>query len=162
LGVYINQKGAQTYFHNDGSDEGFVCQYYGSMDGGNGVVVMANTQDMSILGEIVNSVATVYGWKGFYNPQLKRVIEVDSETLNTYSGKYQIDNNGALFLKSENNSLVLYQGDSKAKLHFITNSSFFLVENPNAEFAFTKDSHNKVNGFTQKKGGEIVTIPKVE
>ena len=43
LGVYINKKGKQTYFHNDGSDEGFVTQYYGSMDGGNGVIVMANT-----------------------------------------------------------------------------------------------------------------------
>ena len=61
LGTYIKQVEKQAFFHNDGSDEGFVSQYYGTLDGGNGVVVMANTHSMSILGEIVNSVATVYG-----------------------------------------------------------------------------------------------------
>lgn len=69
---------------------------------------------------------------------------------------------GFLLLLIIFHGLVLYQGDGKAKLHFTTNSSFLFVENPNVEFEFTKDSHNKVNGFTQKKGGEIVTISKVE
>lgn len=123
---------------------------------------MANTQDDRILGEIVNSVATVYQWKDFYNPQIKKVIEPDYETLKTYSGKYQVENSGTLFLKSEDNGLVLHQADFKAKLHFTTNSSFFFIEIPGSEFEFTKDSHNKVNGFTQKKGNEIFTITKIE
>lgn len=162
LGIYISNKGSKTYFHNDGSDEGFVTQIYGSMEGGNGVVVMANTQDDRILGEIVNSVATVYQWKDFYNPQLKKVIEPDYETLKAYSGKYQIQNSDTLLLKSEDNGLFLHQGDFKAKLRFTANSSFFFIEIPGSEFEFTKDSHNKVTGFTQKKGTEIFSITKIE
>jgi CubicO group peptidase (beta-lactamase class C family) len=68
LGAFIKKKGEQTYFQHTGVDEGFVAEYYGSMEGGNGVVVMANTDNTAILDEIINSVATVYGWKGFVNP----------------------------------------------------------------------------------------------
>lgn len=162
MGIYISSKGSKTYFHNDGSDEGFVTQIYGSMEGGNGVVVMANTHDDRILGEIVNSVATVYQWKDFYSPQLKKVIELNDETLKAYVGKYQIENSGTFFLKSEENGLFLYQGDFKAKLLFTAKSSFFFIEIPGSEFEFTKDSQNKVNGFTQKKATEIFSFTKIE
>ncbi|MBC7889309.1 MAG: beta-lactamase family protein [Ferruginibacter sp.] len=65
LGVFIIKRGGEKYFTHGGVDEGFVSQYYGSVEGGNGVVVMANTYNTAILVEIVNSVAAVYKWKDF-------------------------------------------------------------------------------------------------
>ena len=53
LGVFIVEKGNEKYFNHDGSDEGFVASYYGSMQNGNGVVVMANTSSGSLLYEII-------------------------------------------------------------------------------------------------------------
>ena len=68
LGVFINTIGGQRYFGHAGKDEGFVARYWGSFEGGNGVVVMSNTDDIAIVDEVINSVAIVYGWKGFYKP----------------------------------------------------------------------------------------------
>lgn len=161
LGVFINRRGEQTYFQHGGVDEGFVAQYFGSMQGGNGVVVMANTYNTAILNEIINSVATVYDWKGFYNPQMKKVIEVNNDTLKTYLGEYKVANT-TLSIKNANNGLAMYQGSSKMKLNFISDADFFIVEIPGAEFRFTKDSQNKVNGINQKRGSNIVKINKTQ
>ncbi len=104
LGVFIIKKGEQTYFQHTGVDEGFVSQYYGSMEGGNGVVVMANTYNTAILDEIINSVATVYEWKGFYNPvQRPKIITVPQANtfppdgnvgVGTTTPGYKLDVNG--------------------------------------------------------------------
>jgi CubicO group peptidase (beta-lactamase class C family) len=65
LGVFIVRKGDRTWFQHNGADEGFRAAYYGSLEGGNGVVVMANTDNWDILNEVLAGVATVYRWKGF-------------------------------------------------------------------------------------------------
>jgi CubicO group peptidase (beta-lactamase class C family) len=65
LGVFIDVHGGEKYFSHNGKDEGFVARYCGSFDGGNGVVVMTNTDDFPIVNEIVNSIARVYQWKDF-------------------------------------------------------------------------------------------------
>ena len=161
LGVFINRRGEQTYFQHGGVDEGFVAQYFGSMQGGNGVVVMANTYNTAILNEIINSVATVYDWKGFYNPQIKKVIEVNNDTLKTYLGEYKVANT-TLSIKNADNGLAMYRGSSKMKLNFISDADFFIVEIPGAEFRFTKDSQNKVDGINQKRGSNIVKINKIK
>lgn len=161
LGVFINKKGAQRYFQHGGVDEGFVAQYYGSMEGGNGVVVMANTYNTAILNEIINSVATVYDWKGFYNPQIKKVIEVNNDILEIYVGKYKAGNT-TVSIKKENNGLALYQGNNKVKLNFTTETDFFILERPGTEFMFSKDSQKKVDGINQKRGSNIIKISKIE
>lgn len=62
LGVFITQRGSIKSFGHGGANEGFRCQYYGSLEGGNGVVVMVNSDNGEILQELINSVALVYGW----------------------------------------------------------------------------------------------------
>jgi CubicO group peptidase (beta-lactamase class C family) len=90
MGVFIIKRGEQTYFQHSGADEGFVAQYYGSMEGGNGVVVMVNSDNGAITEEILNSVATVYRWKGFYNPiQRPKIITVPQNILEMYVGEYK-------------------------------------------------------------------------
>ncbi len=161
LGVSINKKGEQTYFQHAGGNQGFVSQYYGSTDGGNGVVVMSNTNNFAILNEIINSVATVYDWKGFFNPQIKKVINVNSDSLQSYLGNYKIGNT-TFSIKKENKGLVMIQGDNNMKLNFTTASKFFLLERPNSEYRFTKDSLNKVNGIERRIGKDIVKMSKIE
>src|SRR5262249_40895998 len=80
FGVFIMQKG-DKYFNHGGANEGFRCQYYGSMNTGNGVVVMVNSENGRIMEEVVNSVATVYGWKDFFTPKVKKAIAVTTGML---------------------------------------------------------------------------------
>lgn len=63
LGVFINTVDGLKYFGHGGANEGFRSQYYGSVDGGEGVVVMVNSDNGGILNEVVKAVAKVYGWK---------------------------------------------------------------------------------------------------
>lgn len=160
LGVFINKKGEQTYFQHGGKNEGFVAQYYGSMDGGNGVVVMANTSNSSILMEIINSVAVVYDWKRFYEPQLKKVVTVNSDILETYLGDYKIGNI-ILSIKKSDNGITIRQGKEINKLNFISDTDFFLLEKPGDEFIFTINSLNQVDGINLKKGKKIIKINKI-
>jgi CubicO group peptidase (beta-lactamase class C family) len=91
LGVFIDIKGGEKYFGHNGQDRGFVARYCGSFDNGNGVVVMSNSDDISIVNETVNSVASVYQWKDFYKPFmiLKKII-IANNILESYVGQYQI------------------------------------------------------------------------
>jgi len=90
LGVFIDTIGGQVYFSHGGQDRGFIGRYFGSIDGGNGVVVMTNTDDIPIVNELINSVATVYKWKDFYRPfmTLKKMI-LDNAILESYVGQYE-------------------------------------------------------------------------
>jgi CubicO group peptidase (beta-lactamase class C family) len=76
LGVFIETRGGEKYFGHNGADEGFLSNYKGSLENGNGVVVMVNSNNGNILNEIVNSVASVYEWKNFYKPALKKTKPV--------------------------------------------------------------------------------------
>lgn len=51
---------------------------------------MVNSDNGAITEEILSSVATVYGWKGFYNPlQRPKIIAVPQNILETYVGEYK-------------------------------------------------------------------------
>jgi CubicO group peptidase (beta-lactamase class C family) len=154
LGVFITKKEGDKYFGHGGVDEGFVSQYYGSLEGGNGVVVMANTYNTSILNEIINSVATVYNWKNFYTPVMKKLVPVNNEVLETYIGKYKLQNDTITIIK-EPEGLILLDHDSKLKMYFTSDTDFFLFEAEKAAINFTKDSIGKVEGFTIRQGREL-------
>ena len=77
LGVFIDDLDGEQYFQHGGTDAGFQTQYYGSLTGGNGVVVMVNSIDGWIIEEIINSVANVYNFKGL-NHSKKTVAIADS------------------------------------------------------------------------------------
>ncbi len=59
------------YFSHNGGNAGFSCQVTACLDDGNGVVIMTNSDNGSILDEIVNSVAVTYQWKNYYQPVIK-------------------------------------------------------------------------------------------
>jgi CubicO group peptidase (beta-lactamase class C family) len=105
LGAFIMTKGNATYFSHGGSNEGFRCQYFGDLENGNGVVVMVNSDNGAILNEIINSVASVYGWKEFYNPVVKKLATVSNDVLKSYTGKYELNPGFNLTISLDGNQL---------------------------------------------------------
>ncbi len=162
LGVFIIKKGNEKYFNHDGSDEGFVAEYYGSMENGNGVVVMANTDNWSLLSEIVNSLAAVYNWKDFYTPKIKKVVTVNNEILKSYAGNYKLHRN-TFNVTLEKEGLVLrLNSKTKYKIYFTSDTDFFMLEMAGSEVKFTKDKNNKVNGFDIDDNGNKMQAVKIE
>lgn len=92
LGVFVEDHSGTTYFEHGAGNWGFSGQYFGSIEDGNGVAVFINSDKPGLIPEIVNSVATVYKWKDFYNPVSKQVVIVPESTLKTYEGIYIYDN----------------------------------------------------------------------
>lgn len=162
LGVFIIKKGNEKYFNHSGSDEGFIGEYYGSMENGNGVVVMANTDNWSLLSEITNSLAAVYNWKDFYKPKIKKVVTVNNEILKSYTGNYKLYRN-TFNVTLEKEGLVLrLDSKTKYKLYFTSDTDFFMLEMAGSEVKFTKDKNNKVNGFDIDDSGNKMQAVKIE
>jgi tetratricopeptide (TPR) repeat protein len=66
FGVFLNDFNGVKYFEHSGRNEGFVCNYVGSVEDGNGMVVMTNGRSSSmLLDEIVWSIASLNNWKNY-------------------------------------------------------------------------------------------------
>jgi CubicO group peptidase (beta-lactamase class C family) len=150
LGVFVNSRvtGSFRYFNHNGGNEGFCCTAIGCLNAGEGVVIMTNTDSFnsSILEEIANSVATVYKWKDYYLPEIKKVVDVEPSVLNKYTGKYDMAGRTATFKMSDKGLLVNVSGDIYWKVYFTADSEFFIREY-RGFYKFQTDKDNKVTGF---------------
>jgi CubicO group peptidase (beta-lactamase class C family) len=160
LGVFIEKRGERTYFEHGGANEGFRSQYFGSLDGGDGVVVMVNSDDGEIIDEIINSVAKTYEWKNFYQPSFKKVVQVPIEILQKYTGNYEI-NDINLSIKMIGQHLYLSQdGNQALQMFFTSNKDFFLFEVP-AEASFNKDGMGDPASINiHQNGSEFIYLKK--
>jgi len=143
FGVFITQKGGIKYFSHGGANEGFRCQYYGSLDSGNGMVVMVNSDDGSIMNEIVNSVATVYKWKDFYTPTVRTAIAITPDMIDACSGKYILEKDTVTISQNEGKIFLHVSNGENYRIYFYTEQDFFSPELP-FDLKFEKDSNGKV------------------
>ena len=162
LGVFIIKKGNEKYFNHDGSDEGFVAAYYGSMENGNGAVVMANTDNWSLLSEVINSLASVYNWKDFYTPKIKKVVTVNNEILKSYTGNYKLHRDTLNVTLEKEGLMIRLNSKTKYKIYFTSDVDFFILEIAGSEVKFTKDKNNKVTGFEINDNGYKMQAVKIK
>jgi CubicO group peptidase (beta-lactamase class C family) len=139
LGVFILDRGGVKYFNHGGTNEGFVSQYVGSLEGGNGVVVMTNTLNPLFLDEIIYSVAHTYNWKNF-TPEIKKVTTIPDSFMNKYVGSYQLEQQTVTIEKKEDGFYINnLKGNSSWKMYFTDNFNFFVLED-RIRFSFETDS----------------------
>jgi CubicO group peptidase (beta-lactamase class C family) len=73
LGVFLSDRNGARFFGHGGADEGFQADVVCSLDGGYGIVVMANSDNgFQIFEDIERAVFTEYGWPGV-DPQIVRI-----------------------------------------------------------------------------------------
>ncbi|WP_428654413.1 serine hydrolase [Runella sp.] len=152
LGVFIDKRGETKYFTHDARNYGFCGVYYGSMEGGKGVAIFLNSDNVSLLPEIVNSVATVYKWKEFYNPVFRKEITLSESILEKYKGVYLFDNKLASVFKKKDGYYYWTDGLS-SKMHFSSEKEFFNQEF-RAEKTFVSDAAGNITGFIRKVDGK--------
>jgi CubicO group peptidase (beta-lactamase class C family) len=148
LGVFVNSRvtGSYKYFNHNGGNEGFLSTYYGCRDSGDGVAVMINSEDWSIIDEIVNSVAIIYGWKDFYLPEIKWPITIDDKLMQQYTGMY--DMQGWKYeIVSQGNGLGIKSGKSVPRTLYFTSDSDFFVKESRGMASFRFSPEGKVTGF---------------
>jgi hypothetical protein len=153
LGVFITRKNNERYFGHNGADEGFLSAYTGSFENGNGVVVMVNSDNGAILDEVINSVATVYGWKDYYKPIKKKVVGISDSLFNGYAGDYLL-NKDTISINRKGNEYDLIINRSRVfRIYFSSDTEFFSKQ-LNLELKFEKDEKGRVKDFYFKDGGQ--------
>jgi CubicO group peptidase (beta-lactamase class C family) len=160
LGAFIGDRNGEQYFFHDAGNEGYRGLYYGSVDDGNGVVVFVNSDDGNIILEVLNSVASVYNWKGFDKPKNINTVEVPEATLQKYVGVYLYDGKFAEVTKVKN-EVVYWAGGQTCKMYFTSPNDFVNMEFP-TEKSFLTDSLGQVIGFARRlEGKEFTAATKV-
>ncbi len=153
LGVFIDKRDSTAYFQHGGANEGFRCQYYGSLEKGNGVVVMVNSDNGNIMPEVINSVAKVYDFKGLYRS--KTTITVADSILEKYTGQYALTPTFILVISKEGDQLFTQATNQpRFKIYAETPTRFTPSEFP-AEIEFIKDAGGRINSITLYQNGQV-------
>ena len=160
LGVFIDKKGDEKYFGHNGADEGFLSLSTGSFEGGNGVAIMVNSDNGAILNEVLNSVATVYGWKDYYKPVTKKIVTIPGSAFDAYAGNYFLDGDTINISRNENEFLLTVNHQQTFRIYFSSADEFFSKE-ISLEFKFEKDEQGKVKDFYFKQGGHELRAVKL-
>lgn len=163
FGVFFDNKIKPLYFTHSAGNRGFSGIYYGSIEGGNGVAIVINSENSNLLNELVSSVAKVYKWEGLYRqtkPVLKKVVATPTKLLKEAPGKYKMSES-IMEISKKGNELFYNTGPGYWKMNFTSDSNFFNLESL-SEKCFYFDNKGKVKGYIWKYGGQIKVIPKVE
>lgn len=145
LGVFVEDRSGVKYFQHGARNEGFSGMYYGSVEGGNGVVVFVNSDQGDIMYELINSVATVYNWKGYYEPIVKKEIKVADTITQKYSGIYVNENIFINIIKREDGYYLFGEG-IYMKMHFSNETDFFNIESTSEKY-FINDASGNINAL---------------
>jgi CubicO group peptidase (beta-lactamase class C family) len=112
LGAFLLQRSDNrdpegVYFEHTGVNAGFIAYAMGSLTGGNGVVILMNSDGAAgELGkEIRRAVARAYGWPGFL-PDPIRPVPLPETLLAQYEGRYQRGADEVVTIRREKDYLV--------------------------------------------------------
>jgi CubicO group peptidase (beta-lactamase class C family) len=87
LGVFLSDRNGAPMFGHNGADAGFQALAVASLDGGYGVVVMANSENgLQLFDSVVRTVFAEYGWPGA-DPMIER-FPMDAAQLQKFVGNY--------------------------------------------------------------------------
>lgn len=163
LGVFIEKKGTRKFFNHNGGNEAFLCTSYGSVEGGDGVVIMVNGENFSVINELMNSVARVYGWEGFFKPTFNKLVTIPLDTLQLYTGDY--------LLMKDTITLKMYDGGLRIQQNrqpengftclFKDNRSFSIREVQGANFKILYNAEGKLEALELTQNGATLKLPRI-
>lgn len=133
LGVFIFEN---KWFNHNGGNEGFRCVYFGSLEGGNGMVIMVNSDNFGVINEVMKSIGITYGWNEFYKPVVKQLAEVPADTLKQYPGTYKFQQI-TLVVEQKGEHLFINQDENSSRMYFTSGNSFVIADVP-ADARFEK------------------------
>ncbi len=146
LGFVVVEKDGHTLIGHSGMNRGFRSKMVAYIESGDGVVVMANSENGDrIISELVRAVSREYGWTD-YKPEVRKVVSLDEKTLASMAGKYVYDDfihyeltliDGRLFYK--------FRFDSYQLLHAESPSEFFTLDG--VKIMILRDGQGAVSGI---------------
>ncbi|MBK1896044.1 serine hydrolase [Chryseobacterium paridis] len=126
LGIFLENKDGQIYFSHGGWNEGFSSQFTGSKTGGDGIVILTNTNKPDFINELLRSVATVYHWPNYMAP-VDKILPLNSNDLTNNIGRYRLDKYGFCKVYQEKGKLMAINNvEAPAELIKVGENSYAL------------------------------------
>lgn len=131
-------------FEHWGSSPGFTCYMVASLNKKQGVVIMTNSDNGTILlSYIARSVAQEYNWD-FLQPTIFKSFKLSVDEIMTYVGKFSGGDKEMVFEIYNENLVVSDIQNNRTKLIPVGEKKFILKETNNL-YEFLTDKNNKVN-----------------
>lgn len=146
MGFFLEKHGDAIYFGHGGADEGFRAGLLMNRDKGQGVAVMVNSDNGEIINEIFRSVAKEYQWQG-YLPQPYEVVSIDSNKLDDYTGRFQVNPDRVLTISREGGRLYANPTlDPRFELLPLSDTEFIRADQ-NIHYTFVRSEGGKVDAI---------------
>lgn len=160
LGLFISQKGESVYFEHGGSNEGFKAQFIGNLTTGKGAIVMTNGEQYDLIDQVINAVATVYDWEGWFPPEstIPKDLVIDKRLWKSYKGRYrsETDEPSVLDISIKKGKLIASRPQAFSLELVPVSATKYLAKgaSPTVTIEFMPD------GTMQVKQGEVVVFRK--
>jgi hypothetical protein len=153
MGTFLQDRNGEIYFVHSASNEGFTGYFLAGLSNGKGVALFANSDDGSVLLELLNSIALVYNWAGFEKPEQITTVAVSDTITSKYIGEYIAD--GWLSeITKEKDGLYFWTDGLKSKMHFTSSTAFRNLELRGTK-TFIFDKAGTVSGYTNTINGRL-------
>lgn len=157
LGVFITKRGDEYYFNHRGANVGYRSNYYGSFTSGKGVVVLTNSDNgQQLIDEIINGIAVVYNWQGFYTPITKKLCSVPDSILNKYTGEYESENPAVKITIIKKDGSLELTARRNEKMYPLGINTFFIMSSPSQNCVFSSSTGNSIDTFEVKEGTKVM------
>lgn len=114
------------------------------------IIILSNTRH-PVAKEMSNSIRDIINNNSYVLPLLRNEINVNSKSLNEYSGEYKLNDNFNLKVEVINDSLFTFLGPSKIHLKAQSQTQFFM-EDTDAAIRFERDASDRIKGATMLDG----------
>ncbi len=152
LGIFFDERNGTKYFLHGASNEGFSGLYYGSLEGGNGVAMFVNSDNANIFPELLNSVVSVYNWKGFDKPEAINPINISDTLTQKYIGVYLIEK--AIAEVTQKQGKLYFWGGGDLESMYFTSDKDFVNGESLVRKSFLTDSAENTIGYARRRNGE--------
>lgn len=161
LGFEIFDTGENLYFSQRGSTEGYECCMVAYPSRGQGVVIMANSDNgVYLIDEILRSISDAYKWPHFI-PEIKTYYRLDPSVYAQYVGTYEVSPDYLLTVTHEDYYLVIQPtGQAPTKFFVESQSTFFSID-PYIQIQFVKDEAGTVTGLLLTQRGQTSEAKKI-
>ncbi len=162
LGFEVFDSGENLYFSQRGSTEGYECCMVAYPSRGQGVVIMANSDNGAyLIDEILRSISDAYKWPHFI-PEIKTYYRLDPSVYAQYVGTYEVRPDYILNVAQEDYYLVIQPtGQAPTRFFVESESSFFSVD-PYIQIQFLKDTAGSVTGLLLTQRGQTSEAKKIQ
>ncbi|HEX5709586.1 MAG TPA: serine hydrolase [Pyrinomonadaceae bacterium] len=163
LGFFLQRYGKDkqsVYFGHDGADEGFRAMLLVHKEKGYGAVVMVNSDNGQIMGEVLRSVAREYGWDD-YLPPPHEVLTLAPEKLDMYAGRYLVNPDRALVVAREGARLSVEQTLGPKFELLPVSETLFIRRDANLRYEFAPPTDAGGGKVSIRGGGGSAEAPRV-